>query len=150
MMACKPTMGNEGAEVDLLDGRERLDKVPKASKGFLADYFIKERKAVLFVGEGNFTFSVAFAALREAWRIKKNNGWSHLPKVPPPKGPPSPWEGIISTRLERKKDKPVPVLAEVKKLCIKNISDWVHDESLRSKPMLIGGKFTASKGSSAS
>ena len=31
----------------------------------LYDLLIKERSSVLFVGEGNFTFTVAFAALRQ-------------------------------------------------------------------------------------
>ncbi len=124
-------MGNEGAEVDVLDGEGRLQKVRKARKGLLAEYFIKHRKAVLFVGEGNFTFTVAFAALREAWRLKtpphsqfgsRPSPWGGIisTRLEPEEVPPSPREGIIS---EPEEGKPVPVLDTVKLHCIKSISD---------------------------
>ena len=53
----------------------------------LENLLIEQRKNVLFVGEGNFTFTLAFAALRKyCW-------YSNPVKL-------DDWQGIVSSRLE--------------------------------------------------
>lgn len=65
----------------------------------LTELLIDERRNVLFVGEGDFSFTVAFAALRESKRstasVHSNIGT---------------WDGIIATRYEPAGGKPAPVL----------------------------------------
>ena len=56
----------------------------------LHNLLILERRNVLFVGEGNFTFSVAFGALREHVRVPLGNI----------SDPGLVWNGITSTRYE--------------------------------------------------
>lgn len=89
----------------------------------LTDILIKQRKPVLFVGEGNFTFTVAFAALRK-----------YLQKSPDKQN--SVWEGITATRFEPQSSEfgnqyvgdklveaePAPVLLDVKLTCIEEIA----------------------------
>ncbi len=59
---------------------------PVQSIDLLTGLLIRDRKSVLFVGEGDFTFTVAFATLRESEKSSNNN--------------PGIWDGIISTRYE--------------------------------------------------
>ena len=73
---------------------------------------------MLFVGEGDFSFTVAFAALREHRRL------SHT-------GVPNPgtWDGIISTRYESDDGvmrKPPPVFPNVVSSCIYNCQMQTH------------------------
>ena len=64
--------------------------------------------SVLLVGEGNFTFTVAFAACRKRWD-------------------PMVWNGICATRYE-KEDKVPPVsLADAKVTCIQTIMEHAND-----------------------
>ena len=49
------------------------DGVMKSALCDLHNLLILERRNVLFVGEGNFTFSVAFGALRERVRVPLGN-----------------------------------------------------------------------------
>ena len=56
----------------------------------LSGLLIKDRKSVLFVGEGDFSFTVAFATLRESEK-HIHNSTNNL----------GVWDGIISTRYER-------------------------------------------------
>lgn len=90
----------------------------------LDDILIKQRRPVLFVGEGNFTFTVAFAALRNM------RSPSH-----------SPWDGITTSRHELVGPKgchlfvgcyerpclPAPVMAEVKQLCLNSVRRQTHE-----------------------
>ena len=73
-------------------------KVPLVESGLLQDLLIGEKKAAtVFVGEKNFTFTVAIATLRKS------------------------WEGIISTRFENVSDYfPEPQFGDVKLQCISN------------------------------
>lgn len=97
--------------------------------GLLTDLLIKQRRSVLFVGEGNFTFTVAFAALRELEATPhhhaqpRSEGGSGLQA----------WEGIVSSRYEpvggvseqqyvgreRVRCKPAAILCEVQLNCIR-------------------------------
>ena len=64
-------------------------------KNILTDLLIKDRAKVLFVGEGDFTFTLAFAAYRQRYAI------THA--ITPSLGallPAGAWEGITSTRYE--------------------------------------------------
>ena len=94
----------------------------------LHDLLIKQRWSVLFVGEGNFTFTVAFAALREYFR-KTHPSTALLSGINP-----SPWGGITSTRYEPADKRhttqfedgvvaanPPAVLSDIKSACISNI-----------------------------
>lgn len=110
MAGCSPTRRSPESSnpVDLQDSEGRLYKVTK--KRCLYSYFIQERKKVLFVGEGNFTFTVAFAALREYHTHKSD-----------------PWKGITFTSEEKQQTQPFRFNA-VKVSCIKNSTDWCHGE----------------------
>lgn len=77
---------------------ERDTWVKKVATGLLSSCLINRDTKVLFVGEGNFTFSVAFAALRKA-RL----------------GITDPWEKIVSTCYV---DKLLPNFHEVQMECI--------------------------------
>ena len=62
---------------------------PVRKVDLLTGLLIRERKSVLFVGEGDFTFTVAFATLRES--EKPRHSITN----------PGVWDGITSTRYER-------------------------------------------------
>lgn len=66
---------------------------------------IERNSEILFVGEGDFTFTLAFAAWRQS--RKKTGG--------------SIWEGISSTHFERQA---LPVLSTLKFKCIDNIRSY--------------------------
>lgn len=119
----------------------RKNVVPR--RNILTSFFMRERKSVLFVCEGDFTLTVAFAALREFEVRKKIVGdlqnllqgfdVSDLKsdKV---------WEGILSARYEPAgsesvhqfvgnksiKCKPVGSLVELKLDCINHIVRYVR------------------------
>lgn len=96
----------------------------------LSDLLLKERRCVLFVGEGNFTFTVAFTALRQ-FEDTRDHGQRRLSVAQDVSGH-RVWEGIVSSRYEpvgskcehqfvgseRVQCKPAPVLSEVKLVCI--------------------------------
>jgi hypothetical protein len=63
-----------------------IEDIPRCN--ILANKLIKERSSVLFVGEGDFSFTVAFAALREFEQSQMDK---------------SIFDSIISTRYETKK-----------------------------------------------
>lgn len=69
----------------------------------LTNLLIKERRSVLFVGEGDFSFTVAFAALRRSKLSTDRN--------------PDTWDGIIATRYDPKHKKPKPVYPKVLTIC---------------------------------
>lgn len=96
---------------------------PVIKNNVLWDLLIKQRCPVLFVGEGNFSFTVAFAALREHESPRKSRSSSC-----------GTWNGIIATRYEPVGEsgkekvgskfvncKPAPILSDVKTLCISEI-----------------------------
>ena len=97
----------------------------------LHDTLISNQPKVLFVGEGDFSFTVAFAALRCFGQI------DHSTKIWENMGEPQMqikefsdvWSRITSTRYERK---PVPSLEEVKITCIKLCADFLLRKILRS------------------
>ena len=96
---------------------------------WLYDYLIACRRDVLFIGEGNFTFTVAFAALRE----NVNEGSTSNQ---------DPWEGIIATRYEpmkvNRKRKAITInLTSVKKNCIREINAYDLNNSDLSKAVVI-------------
>ena len=82
------------------DGKQCHAKVPRVPVSLLRDLLIPESsegKPVVFFGEGNFTFSVAFASMRGSWR------------------------GIISTRFEAaSEERPKPKFDYVNLLAIDN------------------------------
>lgn len=104
----------------------------------LSDLLLKERKSVLLVGEGNFTFTVAFAALRQFEDTRERN--QHRPTEPHSGSGHRVWEGIVSTRYEPAgsesehqfvgndsvRCKPAPVLSEVKLVCITESISYFH------------------------
>ena len=71
-------------------------------KDILTKLLIEERKSVLFVGEGDFSFTVAFAALRKAEGQPRNRGT---------------WDGITATRKEW--NQPKPKFSNVLRVCKK-------------------------------
>ena len=86
MMAVNASIRYAGDDIDRV-----LGKFPR--NNLLTDLLIKDRAKVLFVGEGNFTFTVAFAAYRK----------SHAFSITPSLGallPAGAWEGITSTCYE--------------------------------------------------
>ena len=102
----------------------------------LYDLLIRQRQPVLFVGEGDFSFTVAFAALREHKRRRSSGEdcFATRHTVQPPPLPPLPtfqvWERIKSTRYEPKKcmvryrspvPKPPADVQKVKLACISNV-----------------------------
>ena len=101
----------------------------------LTGLLIKDRAKVLFVGEGDFTFTVAFAAYRQG-QCPKESG--------------SAWDGIISTRYEpvgpegdeqyvgecRLQCKPAPTLSEVKFECVSSFIDHLAKELIVNLPRL--------------
>ena len=86
-----------------------VDPVPLTS--LPEDLLLNQRRPVLFIGEGNFSFTVAFAALRE-----------HRKKfLCEPLQNPKTWDGITSTRYEPAiLTHPRPRMDEVKELCIES------------------------------
>jgi hypothetical protein len=96
--------------------KHQVDPVPRAC--ILTDLLIEERKSVLFVGEGNFSFTVAFAALREHRRAS-----GYIPGF----SNPGTWDGIIATRYEAVANKPPPNFPDVIALCIQDIE--VHNSN---------------------
>ena len=93
----------------------------------LTDLLIRERKSVLFVGEGDFSFTVAFAALREAGRSSSSS----------PDLNPGTWDGIVATRYESEHTKPPSVFPEVVDTCKKSCEEYHEEhgstESLKKK-----------------
>ena len=105
----------------------------------LTDLLISQRKRVLFIGEGNFTFTVAFAALREyhqgeiTWEelarpVLKRRGltgkelaervWGGITSTRyEPVGPPSQHQFVGEEYVQCK---PAPVLSEVKLKCVES------------------------------
>lgn len=85
------------------------DEVPWTSLPH--DLLMTKRRSVLFVGEGNFTFTIAFAALREykkqfmAGLINNSN----------------PWDGIVSTQY---KPGHIPSSSDVKGNCITSVIEY--------------------------
>ena len=73
----------------------------------LTDLLIRERKSVLFVGEGDFSFTVAFAALRESGRSSSSS----------PDLNPGTWDGIVATRYDPKHGKSKPKFSQVVNTC---------------------------------
>ena len=83
---------------------------------------------MLFVGEGDFSFTVAFAALRKSGRSS-----SSIPDLNP-----GTWDGIVATRFESDTHtKPPSVFSEVVDSCKKSSEEYhvVHGstESLKKK-----------------
>lgn len=89
----------------------------------LTELLIDERRNVLFVGEGDFSFTVAFAALRKSKRstasVHSNIGT---------------WDGIIATRYEPAGGKPAPVLSKVKRSCVMNC---LNGHSAQTDPYIM-------------
>lgn len=69
----------------------------------LTDLLIRERKSVLFVGEGNFSFTVAFAALRESERRCSSHNQN-----------PSTWDGIVAIQSIKNNK---PMFSQVVNIC---------------------------------
>ena len=90
----------------------------------LTDLLIRERKSVLFVGEGDFSFTVAFAALRRS-------------RSSSPDLNPGTWDGIVATRYEPEHTKPPSVFSEVVDTCKKSCEEYHVEhgstESLKKK-----------------
>ena len=94
--------------------------------------FVRERSNLLFVGEGNFSFTLAFAAYREANasantlqdigirynKLCSNPTFAHG------------WEGIVPTRYESEDVKPKPTPSDVKATCLAASADY--DLSMRT------------------
>lgn len=78
---------------------------PVSRTDILTQVLIDERRSVLFVGEGDFSFTVAFAALRQSKRS------SSVHRT---------WDGIIATRYE---DERYPAFSSVKKNCLDSVKD---------------------------
>ena len=74
-------------------------------KGIDLCEIIEESGKILFVGEGDFTFTLAFAA----WRQSKTKNKDRV------------WTGITSTHYESEFSKPVFVWPQVKDACTTNI-----------------------------
>ena len=72
----------------------------------LTDLLIRERRSVLFVGEGDFTFTVAYAALRKSERASSSPIFN-----------PGTWDGIIASRYESEHKERKPVFIEVLATC---------------------------------
>lgn len=104
------------------DTVERID--------ILSDLLLTERKKILFIGENNFTLTVAFASLRK-YKYKKPVT-EQLRQLQIERESEHDWEGITSTRYEpegieskienvgseRVRCKLAPVLSDIKLLCI--------------------------------
>lgn len=104
---------------------------PVSRIDILMELLIGERKKVLFIGETNFSLSVAFAALRK-YKFKRHSITEQLRQLQIERGSDHDWDGIISTRYEpegaetkmesvggeRVKCKPPPLLSEIKLRCI--------------------------------
>ena len=80
-------------------------KMDPSDSRYPKNLLIRDQKPVLFIGEGNFTFTFAFAALRQK-----------LNELPPEEV----WEGITSTRYEVSKR--IPSVIEVKLGCISAVA----------------------------
>ena len=106
----------ESQTVELLCGSGTEASVPKIM--CLHDILIKGRANVLFVGEGNFTFTVAFAALREGARDPGN---CINPGV---------WDGITSTCY---RDTYVQPVVDAGMGCIRQIIEKNDDYILRTR-----------------
>ncbi len=87
----------------------------------LTKLLIKKRKSVLFVGEGDFSFTVAFAALREH---KKSRASTVNPGT---------WDGIIATSYEESK-KPVPNFSEAVRTCVHSRKNAEIKQELENLP----------------
>lgn len=115
-------------EVLYLNHRDKKSHHAVRKIDMLSDLLLKQRRPVLFVGEGNFSFTVAFAALREC-EATPTSLVQHRPSM---SGGHKVWEGIVSSRYEpvgpatehqyvggsRVHCKPAPVLSEVQLLCV--------------------------------
>ena len=71
---------------------------------------IRDRAPVIFIGEGNFTFTFAFAALRQ----------SQHPELP--FDAVTVWKDITSTRYEREDEEEVPSMIQVMLGCVSSIA----------------------------
>lgn len=80
------------------------------------DLLMNRRKNVLFVGEGNFTFTLAFAALRE-YRKQFMCGVINNSNT---------WEGILSTRYEPESVFTKPTFSKVKCHCIEAVIEYYN------------------------
>ena len=116
---------------------QQYDLLNKLEGNDLFSLLIEQRLDVLFVGEGDFTFTLAFAVLRNrskcgkeklepAAALKSSKSGKALSEKPAKsrKATPclEPWKGITSTRYEPthglKRDKPVLYFEEVQLKCI--------------------------------
>ena len=122
-------------------------EVPKAN--ILTSLLIRDRAKVLFVGEGDFTFTLAFAAYRKSYVA-----FVSIPSL----GallPAGPWEGITSTRYEPAGPEgevqyvgetcvqcnPAPILSEVKLNCIASVDITRMFKDYRLNLSMVSMKF---------
>lgn len=89
-----------------------IDEVPWTS--LPNDLLMTRRSSVLFVGEGNFTFTVAFAALREHRKQFMTGLMINS----------NPWDGIVSTRYEPEHVFSKPSFSDVKHNCITSVIQY--------------------------
>ena len=74
-----------------------------STNNLLTGLLIKNREKVLFVGEGDFTFTLAFAAYRQIMYLemsKSKENERNENEFPVASSHPAVWEGITSTRYE--------------------------------------------------
>lgn len=79
----------------------------------LEESVITTTDTVLFVGEGDFTFTVAFTALRAS---KSNRTSDEV------------WKGIVATCYDSEYVKPPAALSEVKLNCIESAKNYSKDD----------------------
>ena len=99
-----------GMDILYEDGSVRVPRVD-----ILTDLLVKKRQEVLFLGEANFSFTLAFAAVREFERreIEGQPGEDRCV-----------WKGITSTRLESLEERPPPDFPTAKLLTIKTCVEY--------------------------
>ncbi len=94
-----------------------VDPVPRID--LLTELLIKNRTSVLFVGEGDFSFTVAFAVLREHEESDSSVSSDSSDSIDSSDGSvstdhnPGTWDGIIATTLDHK----IPTFSDVVDIC---------------------------------
>ena len=114
-------------------------KVWRSKNIILTDVLLKERCPVRFVGEGDFTFTLAYAALRE--------NYSREQLLLASLSDSRVWAGIMSTRYEPAPDpgnmrrpvgaKPVPSLQNMQMGCIIAIATYFQEKEKREMEATI-------------
>lgn len=106
-------MAEEFVELNYDSGcTSKVERVDPEEFGWV---LIGNRSAILFVGEGNFTFTLAFAAYRENSNPQEGQGV---------------WEDIVSTHFE---EQARPILSKLKSDCITNITNYGRKTKLDDK-----------------